>query len=104
VQGWRASPETGVVVVTGNPDAEALRSRIEYTTRRPVTVVSDGGAEKAAPDHWRMSRMAQSRFVPPPPMPGYSPYITMGHLAAPPQYAPHPQQAYPYHGSHWSLL
>jgi hypothetical protein len=33
-----------VVVVTGNPDAEALRSRIEYTTRRPVTVVSDGGA------------------------------------------------------------
>ncbi|TVU45261.1 hypothetical protein EJB05_04742, partial [Eragrostis curvula] len=62
-----ASPETGVVVVTGNADAEALRSLIEHKTGRHVTVVSGGAAaEDQAPDGWRMTRLASPRHAPPP--------------------------------------
>ncbi|KAK3146210.1 hypothetical protein QOZ80_3BG0263050 [Eleusine coracana subsp. coracana] len=63
-----ASPETGVVVVAGNVDVEALRSRIEHATRRPVTVVSDGAKE--APSRRAPSSMVvpvdRRRRAPPP--------------------------------------
>lgn len=115
-----SSPETGVVVVSGTFDVEALRSRIEYMTRRPVTVVR-GGVEET-PDNWWTTHSVSSRHAPPVETPYHwrmgpsryatpPPYAGMGHLAPPPppQYAPYPQPAYPYDdggwlGNHWVLM
>jgi hypothetical protein len=41
-----ASPDTGLVAVAGRADASALQSRIQYKTRRPVAIVSDGAEEQ----------------------------------------------------------
>ncbi|KAM0928230.1 hypothetical protein ACQ4PT_002354 [Festuca glaucescens] len=87
------SPQTGLVVITGPAaaDAEMLRRLIQYKLRRPVNIVSDGGATEPVDDGWGAN-----------------------HWAPPPQFAqayggrvlPHPygvpQQSYPYAGSHWA--
>ncbi|CAO2181699.1 unnamed protein product [Urochloa humidicola] len=57
VQKVWASPETGHVVVAGEPclDAPVLRRQLQSMTRQRVDVVNDGGAaEEASPDNGRM--------------------------------------------------
>ncbi|KAL6636570.1 hypothetical protein ACP70R_024142 [Stipagrostis hirtigluma subsp. patula] len=92
------SPETGLVVVTGGADAEALRCRIQSKMGRPVTVVNDGAAAEAPVETSR--RMAP---LPPPhphapPPPGYPPYAGPVLLAPPCYGALPPAPACPCHG------
>lgn len=80
------SVDTGLVVVSGTSlDAWLLRCQIQNSTRRPVTVVSDGAADTAPePQHAA------------PPLGGYYPqhhYSGVLHMAPPPL----PAGAYPYY-------
>uniref|UniRef100_J3LUE7 HMA domain-containing protein n=1 Tax=Oryza brachyantha TaxID=4533 RepID=J3LUE7_ORYBR len=72
-----ASPETGLVIVTGTADALALRWRLWLKIRRSATVVSDGTPERIPPEGG-MTHLA--------PAPAYAvpPYYTWG--ATPPMH------------------
>ncbi|XP_062205173.1 uncharacterized protein LOC133907151 [Phragmites australis] len=94
--------ENGRVVVTGNPDAEALKERLESRLRTSVTIVSprpaddddDDDDDDAESSTWTGARRIHEppslQPVPPFPdysaMPSYPPYVWYG--APPPEEAP----------------
>ncbi|PVH30967.1 hypothetical protein PAHAL_9G022000 [Panicum hallii] len=95
------SVDTGLVVVSGSSlDASLLRWKIQARTKRPVAIVSDGGAEEPQqgyplPHYGGMVHLgphAAYAHQPPPPPAAYYPYaaapgaVSWVPAAAPPQH------------------
>lgn len=99
-----ASPDTGLVFVAGEADAQTVQRRIEHKMGKPVTIVSDG--ERCYPTYTRMEHLGPPQGYPQ--LPPYQPYaggwyngpvVGWSPVVAPPQpyhhYAPVDRQYMP---------